>query len=92
MKKKVIARLFIKNESIDSFKKQAAVIIQKTRKEKGCLFYSLFQDVTSTGEFLFYEEYAGQEALDIHSNSEYLKTFRTIVCNMQSKEKVVKII
>jgi quinol monooxygenase YgiN len=92
MKKKVIARLFIKNESIESFKKQAAVIIQKTRKEKGCLFYSLFQDVSSPGEFLFYEEYAGQEALDIHSNSEYLKTFRTIVSNMQSKEKVVDII
>ena len=92
MKKKVIARLFIRNESIESFKKQAAVIIQKTRKEKGCLFYSLFQDVSSPGEFLFYEEYAGQEALDIHSNSEHLKTFRTIVSNMQSKEKVVDII
>jgi quinol monooxygenase YgiN len=92
MKKKVIARLFIKNESIDSFKKQAAVIIQKTRKEKGCIFYSLFQDVTITGEFLFYEEYASQEALDIHSNSEYLKIFRTSISNMQSKEKVVKII
>ena len=92
MKKKVIARLFIKNESIESFKKQAAVIIQKTRKEKGCLFYSLFQDVSSPGEFLFYEEYARQDALDIHSNSEYLKTFRTIVSNMQSKEKVVDII
>ena len=35
MKKKVIARLFIKNESIESFKKQAVEIIQKTRKEKG---------------------------------------------------------
>ena len=92
MKKKVIARLFIKNESIESFKKQAVEIIQKTRKEKGCLFYSLFQDVSSHGEFLFYEEYASQEALDIHSNSEYLKTFRTIVSNMQSKEKVVDII
>ena len=92
MKKKVIARLFIKIESIDSFKKQADEIIQKTRKEKGCLFYSLFQDVSSPGEFLFYEEYASQDVLDIHSNSEYLKIFRTIVSNMQSKEKVVDII
>ena len=92
MKKKVIARFFIKNESIESFKKQAAVIIQKTRKEKGCLFYSLFQDVSSPGEFLFYEEYTSQDALAIHSNSEYFKTFRTIVSNMQSKEKVVDVI
>jgi quinol monooxygenase YgiN len=92
MKKKVIARLFIKNESIESFKKQTVEIIQKTRKEKGCIFYSLFQDVSSPGEFLFYEEYASQDALDIHSNSEYLKTFRTSVSKMQSKEKVVDIV
>ena len=92
MKKKVIARLFIKNESMESFKKQAAIIIQNTRKEKGCLFYSLFQDVSSPEEFLFYEEYADQEALDIHFNSEYLRIFRTSVSNMQSKEKVIDII
>ena len=92
MKKKVIARLFIKNESTESFKKQATVIIQKTRKEKGCLFYSLFQDVSSSGEFLFYEEYASQDALDIHSNSEYLKIFGTSTSNMHSKEKIVDII
>jgi quinol monooxygenase YgiN len=92
MKKRVIARLFIKKESIDSFKDKAAVIIQKTRKEKGCLFYSLFQDLSCPGEFLFYEEYADQKALEIHFNSAYLKTFRTGVSNMQFKEKVVEVI
>ena len=92
MKKRVIARFYIKKESIEIFKKEAEKIIKKTRNEKGCLFYSLFQDVSSPGEFLFYEEYASQDALDIHSNSEHLKTFRTIVSNMQSKEKVVDII
>jgi quinol monooxygenase YgiN len=76
MKKRVIARIFIKNESIEAFKKQADVIIQKTRSEKGCLFYSLFEDVSRSGEFLFYEEYADQAALDIHFKSEYLLVCR----------------
>ena len=92
MKKIIIARLFIKNESIESFKKRSDEIIQKTRKEKGCLFYSLFQDVSSPGEFLFYEEYVNQDAMDIHSKSEYLKNFRTSISDMQSKENVVDII
>ncbi|MEI6437279.1 MAG: putative quinol monooxygenase [Candidatus Omnitrophota bacterium] len=76
MKTKVVARLFVKKEFIESFKELAATIIEHTRKETGCLLYSLFQDASSPGEFLFYEEYVNQEALDIHRNSEYLKHFR----------------
>ena len=92
MKKRVIARLFIKRGSVEAFKAQAAEMVRKTRCEKGCLFYSLFQDISNPGEFLFYEEYVNQEALDIHFKSEYLGAFRTSINNMQSKEKVVDII
>lgn len=53
MKKKVIAQLFIKNESIEEFKNQANLIIQKTRNEKGCLIYNLFQDISNPGNFYF---------------------------------------
>jgi quinol monooxygenase YgiN len=92
MKKIVLARIYIKNRSAEDFKKHAAVIIKKTRTEKGCLFYSLYQDITRPNEFIFYEEYADQNALDIHFNSEYLKTFRAGIGNMMSKESVVEVI
>ena len=92
MKKRVIARIFIKNESITAFKKQADVIIQKTRNEKGCLFYSLFEDASRLGEFLFYEEYVDQSALDIHFKSEYLEIFRTKIQDMCSKDAIVDVI
>ncbi len=91
MKKRVIARLFIKPEAIEAFKKQAGVIVQKTRKEKGCIFYSLFEEAADPGNFLFYEEYESQEALDIHSHSEYLEAFRTAVKDMHSKDKIVEV-
>jgi len=64
----------------------------KTRSEKGCLFYSLFQDVSSPGEFMFYEEYADPAALDVHFKSEYLGAFRKSVEGMHSKEKIVEVI
>ncbi len=92
MKKKVIARIFIKKESTEAFKKQATVIIQKTRTEKGCFFYSLFEDVSSPGEFLFYEEYTDQGALDAHFKFEHLKTFRSSVAGMQLREPIVDVI
>ena len=92
MKKRVIARIFIKNESIAAFKRRAAEIIAKTRDEKGCLFYNLFEDVSHAGEFLFYEEYADQAALDIHFKSEYLATFRKNIGDMEVQAPVVEVI
>lgn len=91
MKKRVIARLFIKNEHIDAFKKEASVIIQKTRSEQGCLIYRLLQDTELPGEFLFYEEYRNQAALDIHFKSEYLATFRVHTKPMCAKESIVEV-
>lgn len=92
MKTKVIARIYIRAEFIESFKKQAAEIVQKTRKEPGCLFYSLFQEVSSPGEFLFYEEYVDRAAYDIHSNSEHLNGFRVSTRPMRSKDGIVDVI
>ncbi|MBF0522259.1 MAG: antibiotic biosynthesis monooxygenase [Candidatus Omnitrophica bacterium] len=92
MKKKVIARIYIKKEFVEMFKKFAGEIIQKTRKEKGCLLYSLFQDVSRPQDFLFYEEYADQEALDIHFNSKYLSNFRAKTKDLLAKETVVEVI
>ena len=92
MKKRVIARVFIKSDSIEAFKKQADLIIQKTRNEEGCLFYSLFEGLSTPGEFLFYEEYADQSALDIHFKSDHLKNFRTITHEMRSQDAIVDVL
>ncbi|MBF0619577.1 MAG: antibiotic biosynthesis monooxygenase [Candidatus Omnitrophica bacterium] len=92
MSKKVIARLFIKEGSLAAFKKEADVVIKNTRAEKGCLFYSLFQDAQSPTDFLFYEEYTDQAALDVHFNSAYLAAFRQVVAGMALKSTVVEVV
>jgi quinol monooxygenase YgiN len=92
MKKTVIARLFIKPESIGEFMKLANGMIEQTRREKGCIFYSLFQDVNKPGEFLFYEEYVDQAALDIHQKSEYLAGFRKANAQMHSDKPIIDVV
>jgi len=92
MKKMVIARLFIKNEARSTFLKEATVLIQRTRAEKGCLFYSLYEDAARPGDFLFYEEYADQEALDEHFHSAHLQVFRDITGYMHAKDRIVEVI
>ena len=92
MEKKIIARVFVKSECIDLFKKETVALIQKTRSEVGCISYNLFQDVSIPGNFVFVEEYKNQGAVDFHLNSEYLKTFVEKAANYFSKEIIVEVI
>ena len=92
MKKYVTAKLFIKPQFKNDFKKEAANLITKTRKESGCISYNLFQDVASEDEFLFFEKYINQEALDYHCSLDYLKNFVTTIKDWQSKEMIVEVL
>ncbi len=92
MKKKIIARFFIKNESIETFKALAAELIAATRQEEGCLFYSLFQDVENPFEFAFIEEYADENAMKLHSQSVYLRSFIKSIKDLQTKDLIIEVI
>lgn len=92
MEKKVIARVFVKNECIDAFRNETVDLIQKTRSEAGCISYNLFQDVSVPGNFVFVEEYKNQEAVDFHFKSEHLKSFGEKAANLFSKEMIVEVI
>lgn len=76
MKKTVIARLSIKKEAVSEFVQFAQKIVDETRKEAGCITYVLYKNTFGQeAEFVFYEEYKDQPALDFHNKSEYLKKF-----------------
>lgn len=71
----IAARLYVKSGSIGEFKRLAAPLIEATRQEKGCLQYDLYQDISDSTAFFFYEVYADRDAQELHSGSEYLARF-----------------
>lgn len=73
--KKIVARLVLKEGSTEQFLEYAKVMLEKTPHEEGCIKYQLFQELGNPNNFLFYEEYTNQEAVDLHNSSEYLKNF-----------------
>jgi quinol monooxygenase YgiN len=91
MKKNIIARFFIKSESITDFKVFANEIIAETRKEEGCISYNLFQNINDNSEFVFVEEYRDEDAMKIHSGSAYLSEFRAKIKDFHSKDRIVEI-
>lgn len=50
-------------------------LLAPTRQEKGCLTYELHRDPENDKLFMFYEQFADQEALDVHIAAPYFKTF-----------------
>ena len=48
-------------------------MIPKVQNEKGCTKYALHRVKADPSQFLFYEEYVDQAALDIHNNTPYFK-------------------
>jgi quinol monooxygenase YgiN len=92
MKKKIIARVFIKKNAIEVFKKLAIELVQRSRNETDCLQYNLFQDVLDSEEFVFIEEYSNQDALDFHFKSDYLNAFVKDIQSLQLKDMIIEII
>ena len=90
--KKVFAQVFVKPESVATFKSIVPFLIKKTREEKGCLAYNLFEQTENPGLFVFVEEYLNQEALDYHFSSPYLAEFGRQMDGLQTKEMIVDII
>jgi quinol monooxygenase YgiN len=54
--------------------KEALVgLVEPTRQEAGCLHYILHQSKSDPTEFMFYEQWSDQQALDAHGKSEHMK-------------------
>jgi quinol monooxygenase YgiN len=92
MKKTVIARLTIKKEAADKFVQFAEKIVGETRKEAGCITYILYKNsFGQEAQFIFYEVYKDQSALDYHNKSEYLKQFLSQITPILAGPPIVEV-
>ena len=48
-------------------------MVEPTRKEPGCLCYNLHQSKSDKTQFMFYEQWASQEAIDAHGKTPHMK-------------------
>ena len=64
-------------------------LIEPTRKEKGCISYDLYQDITNPGKFTFIENWESKEHLDVHLKSPHLVAAGAAFGKIVTKEMVV---
>lgn len=72
----VAARITVRPDSVEAFIGLCKPLIEKTRRDKGCLRYELYQDPARPDIFFFYEEYADAAAKEYHARQEYMGEYR----------------
>lgn len=92
MKKIIVAKFKVKESKINLFESLAKPLIEETNKEEGCLEYQLYKNNTENNEYLFFEQYKNQEAINRHSSSQHFKSFITGIDGLLSEEIDIKIL
>ena len=75
----VIARVRAKVGQESRLREELMRLIAPTRAEAGCINYDLNQSQADPAEYVFYENWASQAALDAHGQSAHLRAYRALV-------------
>jgi quinol monooxygenase YgiN len=68
---RVVAKHVVKDGVKGEFVATLQELVEKTRLEKGCISYSLYESVDYPNIVTMLEEWEGKEALDAHMKSEH---------------------
>ena len=69
----VVATIKSRNDTADKIRARLSRLVEPTRKEKGCVEYTLYQDNDNPSVFIFYENWESQTDLDAHMKSAHFK-------------------
>ncbi|MFS0820146.1 putative quinol monooxygenase [Bacillus sp. 1P02SD] len=70
---KVVCKIKLKPEvNVEEYVTLAKTVVIETRKEKGCLTYTLNQDINDPSIISMIEEWEDQESLNRHNNSKHV--------------------
>ncbi|MBN2899570.1 MAG: antibiotic biosynthesis monooxygenase [Clostridia bacterium] len=82
---KVVADKYVNEENKAEFLKIASELIVESRKEEGCISYGIFEDITDSSHVSFIEEWADEEAVLRHGQSEHYKKLIPLLGPLCSK-------
>lgn len=69
----LVVKAVIKEDKIEEYKDITKELEIESKKEKGCISYSLYEDINNPQILTFIEVWKDEEAIKIHNNSEHFK-------------------
>jgi len=79
---KVVAKSLIKDNEVEKAINLYDELVQKTKQEKGCIAYELFQDLNNENILIIVEQWESEEHLEAHKKTEH---FTRIVPQISDK-------
>lgn len=69
----VVGKITAKGEAIGKVRSQLMGLVGHSRKEDGCIHYSLYQDNDHPTVLVVYEKWESKNALDVHMSMAHFK-------------------
>lgn len=90
MEKIIIAHLSVNEKKVEQFLEFAKIVMKKSRREPGCLAYRLLNEIGKSSEFIVYERYVDQKAVELHNSSEHLEVFLKSVSTLLLGKPIIE--
>ncbi len=88
---RIVATNYINPQEREKFLSLVKPLIEESRKESGCIFYSLFEDINQPNCFTFIEEWADGDAIALHNNTPHFTQIVPKIKELSIKEGAVNI-
>ncbi len=72
----ITARILAKADAREEVKREAIKLVEPTRKEEGCVYYNLFNDIDNPNLFIFQECWESLALLEKHLQSAHMVAFQ----------------
>jgi len=84
----VVARVVANEDAVEAVKAELLKMIEPTRREEGCIAYTLHQDTADPALFIFYETWESAVHLDRHMTTDHFTRYVAAVDGLL-RDKVV---
>jgi len=87
----VVAKFYVRPTKHEAFLKAAQPMIDGTRKESGCIFYNLHQDIENPNIYFMLEEWTSLDKLKAHGESAHVLKNRATAKEQDLIEKPTEV-
>jgi quinol monooxygenase YgiN len=85
----VIAEMTAKPGKEEELKRHLLALVERTRREDGCVQYDLHVATLDPRKFVFVETWTTPQALDRHAKSEHMQAFQAASADLRCAPVVV---
>ena len=87
----IVAKNTVKKEQVENFKMLVKELIIKSKKEKGCIAYDLYEDISNPSILTFIEIWENEKAIELHNQSNHFKQIVPKLGELVTGKKDVKL-